>query len=155
MGKKRTEQEKRTDKIIKGELTKFYEYKQEITTLEERKKQCKRDYKYEMDNPPYGGSIAKMPMGSNEKDPVAMKWEKIIADIEDNLNQCEWKVHRINNWLSVLTPEQYKIIMKYVCEYQCQNRPHAALELRCSEDNIKDRVRDGIERIRKNFNNFL
>ncbi|MCI9406688.1 MAG: hypothetical protein HFK04_07240, partial [Oscillospiraceae bacterium] len=95
------------------------------------------------------------PHPNNEKDPVAMKWEKILAGIDSELEHCERQVHKINNWLSVLTQEQYNVITVYVCKYQCQERSHAALELKCSEDNVKDRMNDGIERIRKKFNEFL
>lgn len=155
MRKARTEREKHIDKRIKEELTRYYEYEHNIKKLIERKLRCQFDYKYEMNNPPYGGSIAKMPDGNNEKDPIVMKWEKILADIESDIKHNEAQVHKINNWLSVLTPEQYKVIIKYVCEYQCQNRSHAAAELQCSEENVKDRMNDGIKRIRKNFDNIL
>jgi len=155
VGKARTEQEKHIDKRIKEELTRYYEYSDNISELKNRKEQCLLDYRYEMDNPPYGGSIARMPEGNNEKDPIVMKWEKILADIESDIKRNEAQVHKINNWLSVLTPEQRRVIMKYVCEYKCQNRSHAAAELQCSEGNLKDRMDDGIKRIRKNFNNIL
>ncbi|MCI9312693.1 MAG: hypothetical protein HFE68_04935 [Erysipelotrichaceae bacterium] len=155
MGRKRTKQEKHIDKRIKEELTRYYEYKEKIPKLKARKKQCELDYKYELNNPPYGGSVVKMPQGNNEKDPVAMKWEKILAGIDSELEHCERQVHKINNWLSVLTQEQYNVITVYVCKYQCHNRSHAALDLKCGEDNVKDRMNDGIERIRKNFDNII
>lgn len=155
VAKARTKQEKHIDRRIKEELTRYYEYSDDICRLEVRKKRCLSAYEYEMDNPPFGGSIVKMPEGSNEKDPIVMKWEKILADIDRDIKRIEAQVHKINNWLSVLTPDQYRVIIKYVCEYQCRNRSHAAAILQCSEGNVKDRMNDGIKRIRQNFDNIL
>jgi len=156
VGKARTEKEKSIDKRIKEELTRYYEYRESIPRLKARKKRCEDQYKYELNNPPYGGSIAKVPENSNVKDnTITMKWSNIISNIENDIIRCESQVHKINKWLTVLTPDQYRVIKKYVCEYKCQNRPRAAAELKCSEDNVKDRMNDGIRRIRKNFDNII
>lgn len=151
----RLSKEKQDRKFIKEELKRYYIYKDKVAELNAEIKKCKRKYKEEVNDPHVGGSIAKRPENMNQKDNVVMKWEGRIADLESNKRYYRNQCHRINQWLSVLTESQYTIVMKYVCEYQCEDRWHAATDLKCDSETVKTQTKLAIERIRKNFKEFI
>lgn len=155
MGTVRIGTKERDKRCIKEELMRYHLYERKIEALKEEIRLFKIEYSEILNDPPIGGSVIKMPDGAKENQNLVMRLEGRLNDLESNLQYYINQVHRLNNWLTVLTADQYRVIMKYVCEYQCQERSHAALELKCSEDNVKDRMNDGIERIRKKFNEFL
>ena len=74
--------------------------------------------------------------------------------MEDNLKYYISKMDTLDAWLNYITPAQQKIIKVYVIQYQCQERNHAAAELRCSEETIKKQVERAINRIHTNFKEF-
>lgn len=155
MGKIRTGKEQNDRRYIEEELMRYYFYQERIESLKDEIKKSEDDRDYELNNPPYGGSLAKVPENNSERESISMKWARIIGALESNLRYYESQIHRINNWLSILTPSQYNVIMVYVCEYQCQNRNHAALELKCDGETVKTQKRHALDRIRKNFKEFI
>ncbi len=155
MGKIRTSKEKQDKRYIKEELMRYHMYESKIASLKNDIANFKKKYKDILNDPPIGGSIIKMPDGTPNEKNIVMRLEYKLNDLENNLQYYESQIHRLNNWLYVLTPEQRKIIKLYVCEYQCQERGHAAAELKCDENNVKNGTERGIERIRKRFKEFL
>lgn len=155
MNKIKTSKEQNDRRYIEEELKRYYFYQEKIERLKNDLKQMEFERDYELNNPPYGGSLAKVPENNGERENISMKWARIIGDLESNLRYYKTQIHRMNNWLSVLTPSQYNVIMKYVCEYQCQNRNHAALELKCDSETVKTQKRLALDRIRKQFKEFL
>lgn len=155
MGTVRIGTKERDKRYIKEELMRYHLYERKIEALKEEIHLFKIEYSEILNDPPIGGSIIKMPDGTKINRNIVMRLEYRLNDLESNLQYYKNQVHRLNNWLHVLTPEQRKIIMKYVCEYQCQDRGHAAVELKCDENNVKNGTERGIERIRKKFNEFL
>lgn len=155
MNKIKTSKEQNDRRYIEEELKRYYFYQEKIERLKIDLKQMEFERDYELNNPPYGGSLAKVPENNGERENISMKWARIIGDLESNLRYYKTQIHRMNNWLSVLTPSQYNVIMKYVCEYQCQNRNHAALELKCDSETVKTQKRLALDRIRKQFKEFI
>lgn len=155
MIKVKTSKEQNDRRYIEEELKRYYFYHEKVKKLKEEIKQKELERDYELNNPPYGGSVAKVPENNSERENISMKWARLIGDLESNLRYYEKQIHRMNNWLSVLTPSQYNVIMKYVCEYQCQDRSHAALELKCDSETVKTQKRLALDRIRKNFKEFI
>lgn len=155
MSKIKTSIEQNDRRYIEEELMRYYFYQEKVKKLKEEIKQKEHERDYELNNPPYGGSFAKVPENNNERDNISMKWAGIIGDLESNLRYYKIQIHRINNWLSILTTAQYNVIMVYVCEYQCQDRNHAALDLKCDSETVKTQKRLALDRIRKKFKEFI
>lgn len=155
MGKIKTSKEDREKQYIKEELMRYHMYEEKIASLKEEICRFKIKYRDMINDPPIGGSIIKMPDGTPNDRNLVMRLECKLNDMETNLLYYENQLHMLDQWLYVLTPEQRDVIKVYVCEYQCQNRRHAALDLKCGEDNVKKRMDDGVRRIRKKFNEFM
>ena len=140
---------------IRIEFIRYNEYKDAIPKLKNRIKQAEKDRDLELNDPPYGGSIASIPDNQTDRDTISMKWAKIIADLENEKTHCERRMHIINNWFTILTTEQYNVIKVYLCEFKGENRSTAAAVLKCSEDNVKARTSAGIKRIRRKYKEIL
>lgn len=140
---------------IRTDFIRYNEYLQDIPRLKKLIEQARKDCKEELNDPSYGGSVVTIPDNPSDKDTVSMKWAKIIANLESSKENCERHVHQVNNWFAVLTPEQYRVIKVFLCEFKGSNRDTAAAILQCSTDNVKKRTSAGIERIRKHFKEIL
>lgn len=155
MGKIRTSKEDREKQYIKEELMRYHLYEEKIEELKDEIRQFKIEYQEILNDPPIGGSIIKLPDGTSGDENIVMRLERRLNDMETNLQYYTNRLHILNQWLRVLTQEQRNVIKVYVCLYQCQDRSHAAIELKCSEDNVKKRTNDGVRRIMKIFKEFL
>lgn len=155
MNKIRTSKEDREKQYIKEELMRYHMYEEKIESLKEEIRRFKIKYRDIINDPPIGGSIIKMPDGTPNDRNIVMRLECKLNDMETNLQYYENQLHVLNQWLYVLTPEQRKIIKLYVCEYQCQSRRHAANDLGCDENNVKNATERGIKRIRKKIKEFF
>lgn len=140
--------------IIENQLRLYYVYQEEIPKLKAKKKYFEKMYEEEKSDPHVGGSVAVIPEGNNSNENIVTKWLGKIADINALIRYRELQVNKMNNWLYVLTQSQRDVIMKYVCEYQCDGRRYAANDLNCSDETVKSQKREALDRIRENFDDF-
>lgn len=143
--------EQRDRQYIKEELMRYYMYQDKCEELKQALLQYQQYYKDTLENPHIGGSIIKVSSNHPEYTNVVMRLESKKADLENNLIYYKAKIYELETWMHVLTFSQREVIMKYVCEYQCQKREKAANDLHCDSETVKKQTERGIERIRKHF----
>lgn len=150
-GKVRISQEKRDKRYIKEELMRYYIYQEQLRKAESDIQRFLVKYRDMINDPPIGGSIIKMPDGTPDGRNMVMRLECHLADLKRNKRFIERQIALLDSWLAVLTHAQYEAVLLYVCEYQCQDRRHAALELQSEDSGLKKRVKRAINRIYTKF----
>ena len=141
-------------RFIKEELMRYYFYLGRVKDIKAEIEEFKIEYEEELNNPVFGGSIIQMPNGISEKEHIVIRLNARLKDMEDNLKYYISKMDTLDAWLNYITPAQQKIIKVYVIQYQCQERSHAAAELKCSEELIMKQTNRAINRIYANFKEF-
>lgn len=150
-GKVRISQEKRDKRYIKEELMRYHLYHDQLQKAENDIAEFKYKYHNLINDPPIGGSIIKLPDGTPNNSNMVIRLEGELADMRENKRAIEKQIAHLDSWLSALTQAQYRAVLIYVCEYQCQERAHAALDIPCTEEALKDIVERAINRIYTKF----
>lgn len=147
--------EKQVKKYIKGELMNYYLYLEKVKDL----KIQKRLNDEISDNPPIGGSFAKMPDGSTSRDGQPHRIAINKCKIESELNFYQNKLDTLDNWMNILTKPLYDVVKVYVMMYQCENMHEASIELsftaKYEEDTINKYTKRAVDRIYSKVNKII
>lgn len=151
----RMSKEEYEKQFIQDELMRYYFY---IDKRDEYKKEVdefKSIYREAINDPSFGGSVAKMPDGSPDNSHIVIKLGGKLFDLESNFKYYENRVNTLVMWLGMLTEKQKRMALVYFCEYQCNNIHEAALELDYAEDTVKHCVKPIVNRIYKKFKKII
>ncbi len=132
---------------IKKELMNYYLYLGKWQELENEKTR--------ISNRSIGGSIAKMPEGSQANDGIQHRIAVDKTTIEQEQQLFNDKMNTIKKWLDVLTLPQYKIVKMYVMKYQCRNAKKVSEKTGYAKDTIYQYADEAIERIGNKIKNIL
>lgn len=151
----RISREEREKQFIKEELMRYHMYSDKVKELEQEIEDFKIEYQYIMNNPPVGGSVIKMPDGTVVDKNLVLRLEGKLGVMVNNLKYYKDRVDTLNKWMGMLTLSQLMIVKVYVCEYQCQDRWHAATDLKIDSETVKTQTNRAIKRIHKKFTKFM
>lgn len=147
----RITREDRDKKYIKEELMRYHYYQEQLQKINDDIRRFKVRYNDLINDPPIGGSIIKLPDGTPDSSNLVIRLQGRLNSMQEDKHTIEKQIARVDSWLAALTHAQYEAVLLYVCEYQCQDRRHAALELQSEDSGLKKRVKRAIDRIYTKF----